>query len=412
MPLQLLKNTTKSFYWSICIILLGSGTGCKKDVQSVKTQGTTYMKVYYSERDNGCYYIGPSNDKGYLILSSSGYDSAENVGYISVSKVDEYGSFQWEKILPDTFGGLKIKELSDGNILLNSEALYDKVIKMDRAGNVIFRGSASRLMKVQFNSSAIEGDDGNYFFSSTDGATTGSPSTNLIHFFGTKGNFLNSVKIDDKYFNGKVTEFNLFRVQNSETFYAVGTVFTYPFAWEHNPRIFVSKSFILSNSVRSHKNIILDPENTMETNLSVGKYLYTKDNKLIICAKKVEGSPANDHLYAIDENLNILWQLPFKSLGMVINIASMVETPDGNYLLSGSVRGNFKLIDQPFACKVSPSGKIVWKKIFTINRFGTFGWGSQLSDGGFIFGGMTNGFGGGSGLRDVFMMKTNSDGEL
>ena len=71
-----------------------------------------------------------------------------------------------------------------------------------------------------------------------------------------------------------------------------------------------------------------------------------------------------------------------------------------------------KIPNQPFACTISPDGKLLWSKIFTTALSGTFYSGIQMKDGSLLFGGTTNGFGNGSSLNDLFMIKADEKGNV
>ena len=91
-------------------------------------------------------------------------------------------------------------------------------------------------------------------------------------------------------------------------------------------------------------------------------------------------------------------------------ILSLVKSEDGGYIACGYCILTDKM--QAFACKVSKDGQIEWTRIYTSTYSGMLCHGQQLKDGSFVFVGNTVSFGFGKNESDIFVIKTDKNGQV
>ena len=97
------------------------------------------------------------------------------------------------------------------------------------------------------------------------------------------------------------------------------------------------------------------------------------------------------------------WEKTFGGAGYDIG-SSVQQTSDGGYIITGETDGNVYLI------KTDSSGNKTWEKTFGGASY-DIGWSvQQTSDGGYIIAGSTFSYGAGAG--DVYLIKTDSSGNL
>ena len=384
---------------------------CKKEVKTEKIESNTFLHSYVSNKDNDCVFI-TSSDNGFLLVSSTGLLNSNDGKGVTISKINTFGNLEWSKDLPDTFYLPMVTDLKDGTFLINSLNYYNKIIHVNKSGDILFKGKYNNDKEnVQF-SAAIRGANLNYYVSHSNGGFTGGSGTNIIRKYNNDGTYLKQFEIADSNFGGKIYELNICRHENPETFYLTGLLFQYPFSWQNNPRIFVSRLEFSSDKLVNKNTVILDPQNVTIFNNYSNQILLTENNSMLVCAIQYVGTQTFSHIYKVDENMKKLWDVSFIISNNFTNIKSLSIDIDGNYLLCGFIKTDSKNLEQPFACKVSKGGVLIWSKIFAMASTGIFSSGAQLQNGSLIFGGTSNGFGKGSNLRDVFMLKTDSDGNL
>ncbi len=135
----------------------------------------------------------------------------------------------------------------------------------------------------------------------------------------------------------------------------------------------------------------------------------TNDNGYVVVGTTSSFGNGNGSVYLIKTNINgdtlwtrTIWQ-GYRTIGN-----SVQQTSDNGYVIAGSMRTGAGSIDKVYLIKTNSSGDTLWTK--------TFGWGQgtaytvqQTNDGGYIIGGDLDNFDGQS--YNVYLVKTNSNGE-
>jgi hypothetical protein len=131
---------------------------------------------------------------------------------------------------------------------------------------------------------------------------------------------------------------------------------------------------------------------------------------LLIDQKDKKTAMNNGLLLSVDSNLNVLWKLKLNVQNSDTRIISLFKTQDGGYIAAGYCNLTDKM--QAFACKVSKDGQIEWTRLYTSIYSGILIHGQQLKDGSFVFVGNTVSFGFGKNEGDIFVIKTDKNGQL
>jgi TolB-like protein len=114
-------------------------------------------------------------------------------------------------------------------------------------------------------------------------------------------------------------------------------------------------------------------------------------------------------LMKTDANGNIIWA---KTYGGIVNdrAYSVQQTSDGGYIVAGYTNsfgaGGWDI----FLIKTDANGNIIWAKTYGGTDFDWAYSVQQTSDGGYIVAGWTDSFG--AGLDDIFLMKTDANGNI
>lgn len=138
----------------------------------------------------------------------------------------------------------------------------------------------------------------------------------------------------------------------------------------------------------------------------------TSDNGYVIVGYTSSFGPGENNVYLIKTNTNgdTLWT---KAIGPVYPALSsgnsIQQTTDGGYIIAGQMRGGSGGINKVYLIKTNSSGDTLWTK--------TLGWGQgigysvqQTSDGGYIIGADLDNFDGQS--YNVYLIKTNANGDV
>ncbi|MCD1295511.1 hypothetical protein CUJ83_10920 [Methanocella sp. CWC-04] len=138
------------------------------------------------------------------------------------------------------------------------------------------------------------------------------------------------------------------------------------------------------------------------------------DGNYVLAGTAMSSKPAATWdvlLIKFDDNGNIIWQKEYDTdyIEVAFNVA---ETSDNNYVVTGYIypdpRNNRD--SQVILIKVDKNGDQIWKKTYGGS---SIDWGKyivQTSEGGFLITGWSESFG--TGDRDVYVIKTDKDGNL
>ena len=80
--------------------------------------------------------------------------------------------------------------------------------------------------------------------------------------------------------------------------------------------------------------------------------------------KEIIQQASSSALYKTDQNGNLIWFKYYQYYPTVNGIRSIIQIPDGNYLLTGYVADSAWTMNTSFLMKVDTSGNIIWSKIF------------------------------------------------
>jgi uncharacterized delta-60 repeat protein len=110
-----------------------------------------------------------------------------------------------------------------------------------------------------------------------------------------------------------------------------------------------------------------------------------------------------------DANGNIIWN---KAYGGTLSewAYSVQQTSDGGYILAGGISTASAGLNDFFLIKTDANGNIIWDKAYGGTNYDYAHSVQQTSDGGYIVAGYTNSFG--VGTYDAFLIKTDANGNL
>mgnify|MGYP000047016230 CR=1 FL=1 len=391
--------------WGLGGLLLLSG--CKTEVPSSAVATDTYIHTYIAPGDQTSWFIKPTDDKGCLFIGTE-----DNISNLLILKINEKGGLESK----DTIKGLEMiapifTNLSDGGILICSGYDNGNLCKLDKNGKIVFASDFGGTKKA--NSYPVVMNDGTYAIASAFSRGPGVYSN--INFIKPDGKNSGQIQISDASFGLKFKTIytSLHRCDSAGTYYFNGWCFpNWNNSFNSKYKLFIAKQKYKGSTLIYNKTLVLDSLN--KNNASSGIYqVTTKDKHLMLAESQIDINNVNKgHIIKVDNDLNIVWQkdLRVSTDGTYCNGIS--ECPDGNYLIIGQCAISGKSVGQPFACKMDKNGNIMWQKIYSTALSSYFSWGEQAADGTCFFAGNTSGFGQGIGLSDLFIMKTDKDGNL
>lgn len=405
----------------IVLLILVSTIQCKKITPDNSTRSEHFLQVFNASGNQNLRTIRPTEDNGFLIVGTENYNGAVEDQGLVILKTDFAGNVKWRTNTLDSLLYPFVTYLNDGGILLSSYVAPGKLCKLDKDGKIIFNGKIPSGTYDCF-SFPLLANDGNFLIASTNGQSQGGPSTNWVDKISATGKHLGSRKFSDSSFFGKILYLNLYKFEDTATYYFYGLKFdttAFAWSWKDNPKMFIGKQSYSGNQLIYNNIKTIDKKNETNFNINQGIafsnqiHLLTPDKGIVILNIQVEPNNAYlGYMVKLDEHFNILWE---RELRIGINGTSpynITLNNDGNYLISGACKMSDKIPNQPFACTISPDGKLLWSKIFTTALSGTFYSGTQMKDGSLLFGGTSNGFGNGSSLNDLFMIKADKEGNV
>ncbi len=398
------------FYCAIILFI-----GCNKEVSKNQPDNLRFFHVYTLAKDQIVSYVHQFESKEYLIIGTTNE-------YLTFTKADKYGNQISDKVFGDTFSSPQVTFLAGGELLISSKKFYGNILKIGKEGEILFNKVFEKKTFINQNSFPVKGSNGNFYISRSTGNNNyrpilfNEPSKNSVILFDADGNIQKTFKnFTDTVFGGKILMLNGYKVEEPDIFYFHGLIYPYPFTIASNPRLFVSKIQLLGNEITSKKTTILDPNNTTNYNSYKDNncQLVLSDNSIIISTIQKNSQQIDfGYLIKVDINQNILWDITLKigTAGTYPNNIAICN--DGGYLITGYCLDNNVSFKKPFACKLNSKGEKLWEKTYPMTGTSVFGSGIETVDGNYLFGGATNSFGGGSNSGDIFLMKTDKNGNL
>jgi len=136
----------------------------------------------------------------------------------------------------------------------------------------------------------------------------------------------------------------------------------------------------------------------------------TADSGFIIAGATNGFGAGSDDVYLIKSNGNgdTLWTKTYGGTGSD-NGASVQQTSDGGYIISGGTYSFGAGSDDVYLIKTNDTGNITWTKTYGGANLDYGHSLQQTSDGGYIITGGTNSFG--AGLQDVYLIRTDLNGD-
>lgn len=386
---------------------------CKKEVGDSVNYSQTFLKSYSTPGGQNLYHLKKTDDGGCLLIGSSDGDS------LIIYRTDNKGHILWKsKPAARHYRRIWGTELTSGDVLITG-ADYGNITKIDRNGNLVFSTKFDSSIAVYSDPVAIK--DGRYLVSYTNGQSLGGASTNKMALVKSDGSVEGYAVIPDNVFlvpgesSFKVTYLGLYRCDTLGDYYFNGWCLpNWNGNWYSNFTIFVARLiYDRNNKVVYKKKTYIDPPKVAYRNQSYFQTI-TSDKGVILAATRADVRTfiSEGNLVKIDNDLNISWQtvINVSPLGTTLNKA--IECPDGGYIVTGSCITPNKSLSQPFACKVSKSGKILWTKTYPTLLNSILNFGYQIPDGTLMLGGTSLGFGKGTNDSDIFLMKTDENGNI
>jgi hypothetical protein len=374
--------------------------GCKLEVPGDLIESNSFIRTFPLNGDQNGSYIHQTEDGGYLILGNSqpNRDMAGNQSI--VLKLDKFGNTELLTMFDDSMRIPSVIKLTDGNYL-GLSSLLGAFWKFDNNGNLIFNKRIQQYQSIF--STPIEGEDGNYYLSYARG---GHGYGNYLESYSPSGDKLKSINVPWATAGYRTVRLNLFAIEKVNTFYFIGDVWINK---NFGGNTFLLKLKIDNTAIVSSQVELID---TICDNYASRFMVRNADHTtvLLIDQKDKKTAMNNGLLLSVDSNLNVLWKLKLNVQNSDTRIISLFKTQDGGYIAAGYCNLTDKM--QAFACKVSKDGQIEWTRLYTSIYSGILIHGQQLKDGSFVFVGNTVSFGFGKNEGDIFVIKTDKNGQL
>lgn len=388
--------------------------GCKKEVDPDIIDSNFFIHVYPKEGNQWSNYIMPLANGNYNILAeddiSGNYD---NIALVSLI-VNEKGELISRKKLADSVWLPQIADLRNGSFIFNSIQRNNVFGKINANGDLEFLTRFSNST-VQLNASPIESGDKNYYItSSCNGHAQGAPSNNRIYGFDKVGKYLGYFEIPDTALNSKCLWLGIYRCDSLGDYYGFGSGFP---NWKGNWDAQV-QHFVFHYRYDNDLNVIYKkkfdiplPNDGYENDDFY--YIYSSDNYFILgVIQKGKSENKRGVIYQFDDDLNLVWKRELRIGSQATAIENLSETPDKNYLITGTIKNVNKTLDQPFAVKMNRDGQIIWSKVYPTSLNGSIKHAIETSSGNTLLTGSTAGFGKGAAASDIILLKTDKKGNL
>jgi hypothetical protein len=405
-----------NFQYALLGSLIFLFAGCKREVDNSLIEANSFIKVFSEAGDQHFQYIKQCDDGGFIILGI-GNDS------LFILKINEGGLLQWKKDVPgiDIYDMIAT-ELKNGDILVSSIGTVGRYCRIDKNGNILSVAKYwenNNMTRFYANSYPIQMQNGQTLIAYTSGAVGGDTGRTYIARFDNNGvqNGLKPIYTTSFLNPGDITfkplYLSLHKCDVEGEYYFNGYAFlNWNGNWRQNWRMFLAKqTYDSAGKLTSNKTVWVDPVIPDYDNVNYFQ-LPTDDGVLLVCTRGNKNFINNGVVIKADNELKIQWQTPLNMTPYGTYLTNATLCPDGNYLITGECIVAEKTSNQPFACKIDKSGNIIWSKIYPTNFIGSFGLGLELLDGSLIFGGYTTGFGQGADKDDIFVIKTDKDGNL
>ena len=378
------------------------------DVYLIRTDSdgnTQWEKTFGGDSIDIGYCVQQTSDGGFIIAGVADSDDLDLWfgigGDVYLIKTDSGGNKQWEK----TFGGNytnignSIQQTSDGgyiiagytNFFKEDESDYDVyMIKTDSDGNM--------LWEKTFGGSNY--DEGNSIQQSSDGGYIIAGTTES---FGAGGRDAYLIKTDP---NGNTLWEKTFGGSNGDGAYSVqqtsdgGYIIS---GWTYSHEAGSRDTYLIKTD--SYGNMLWEKTfgfigNYIDISYSVQQ---TFDDGYIITGYSGYG------VYLIrtnSEGFPLWWKTFNGEAGYCVQ-----QTSDGGYIITGTIYSSITSGYEVYLARTDSDGNILWEKIFGDSEL-DFGFSvQQTSDGGYIITGYTNSFKVYESDYDVYMIKTDSDGD-
>lgn len=386
--------------------------GCKKVVDPEIVQTDFFIHGYTRELNQYAHFIMPMQDGNYSILGNEDVEgTGDNISLIQLTVNEKGELLSWKK-LADSIFSPQITTLRDRSILVTS------VQRRNAFGRLLPDGTFDFLTNfggspLQGNSSGIvTGDNKYYLVSSCNGGSQGSPSNNRIHGFDKSGKHLGYFEVKDSTLGAKVLWFQVYRCDSLGDYFAHGwgmpnwngdwsaqvQLFFMHQRYNEDLELVYNKKVAIPFASDGYRNWDYYPE-------------YTSDNYLIIGVNQ-GGKKGNSRgiVYQFDDDLNLVWERRLEIGSQSTYIENVTQTPDNHYIVCGNIQHTNKSYGQPFAAKLNRDGDVVWSKIYNIN--GNIKHGIITNKGNTMLTGHTRQFGSGASGTDIYMLKTDKNGNL
>jgi len=401
-----MKKQFPFFPFLIAVIFEITFVGCKREVKPTNINENYFIR-YYSLKNGAriVHMIKPLDENSKMCLSAG--------SKISLLHIANDGRFINEiDLIPKKLQIHGVLNLSDGSTVFSTDStLYS----FDKFGVNKFKTRFNGLFRF---SGPVQNNDGSFALTSNMGGVIGGlPNAQCqVHKFSANGSYEKFTPIIESSFRPGVKIINL-GLHRSDTFgnYTFyGTCFlNWKGTFIEKQKAFIAKQKYVGGVLVYNKFMLVDDTTDMDyTNYSVYQ-LRTSDNSMIVLSTVTDWNGFNKTvLLKVDENLNTLWKKPLRISQEEAYYNGLTECPDGNYLLYGSVGNTLWGSDKAVACKIGNNGNVLWSKVFPTTLFSNFFSGIQDNDGSIIFAGYTDSFGKGLIDNSMFLVKTNSSGNL
>ncbi|MBI1307422.1 MAG: hypothetical protein GC181_12530 [Bacteroidetes bacterium] len=415
MKIEQKSNFLSLFILMISVVLFTNG--CKRDVPESKLETSNFFKGY-AEPENQYGLMIQEAENGNLVLYCLQDLLLGDGQILTIVKTDASGNILSKKVYEnDSLGGYS-STAPDGGILICSNDYKGTLLKFDKNGNEVFKTlfARSKALYYSFPYEIAEGSSaGEFFVAASDGGNTGNPSTNRLFRFTTDGGYNSYYTFPDELFDGKVLWWSVIGYEDPQVYYLHGIYFDKsPWSWADAAHHFVVRMEFSGTDLVSKKMITPDYQNDA---VSANNYIVPakfSEGKLTVAYDKLDNYKDLQTAVVVqyDKNLNVLWEvdMPFGTSNG--RIEAIDNCSDGGIIVTGSHRTSDSKNLNPFLCKISASGELLWFKKYDATNETTCRSAIETRDGKFLMIGTTVSFGDGKNDEDVFVIKTNKYGEL